>query len=64
LHRDDDSHQKIYGQSEKEVPFLFIRGKNEMSKKMLSQSFEYRDLQLHHLKKIQPAFHESYDFPL
>jgi hypothetical protein len=25
---------------------------------------DYKDLELHHLKKIKPAFYESYDQPL
>lgn len=61
---DSEKHNKIYGQSTKELVLFKGKGRDEKARRMLSQSVEYKDLELHHLNKIKPAFHESYDFPL
>lgn len=62
--RDLERHEKIYGESTKERKLWLHKGSSELTRKMLNQSLDYKDLELQHIKKIMPAFHESNDFPL
>ncbi len=62
--KDLERHQKIYGESSKERILWTKKGKSDLTRKMLNQSLDYKDLELHHLNKIKPAFHESNDTPL
>lgn len=62
--KDIERHQKIYGESNKERIMWSSKGKSDLTRKMLNQSLDYRDLDLHHLNKIKPAFHESNDTPM
>lgn len=40
------------------------KGKSDLTRKMLSQSMDYKDLIIPTVKKVKPAFHESNDTPL
>lgn len=62
--KDIERHQKIYGESDKERIMWGTKGKSNLTRKMLSQSMDYKDLIIPSVKKVKPAFHESNDTPL